>query len=101
MTKEFEKKFWEEALQDPYAIVVGGTCLHIRSENTNSMFKGFSGAKFKFEILKDTIMWNKGTILESTNVWYRGDVPDWISVENNAKLTDDCPTRLITKESRK
>ena len=101
MTKEFEKKFWEEALQDPYAIIVGGTCLHIGSENTNEMFKGFSGAKFKFEILKDTIMWDKGTILESTNVWYRGDVPDDINVENTAKLTDDCPTRLITKESRK
>ena len=49
MTKEFEKKFWEEALQDPYAIIVGGTCLHIGSENTDRMFKGFSGAKFKFE----------------------------------------------------
>ena len=105
MTKEFEKKFWKEALQDPYAIVVGGTCLHIGSETDSDAwggaFRGFGGAKFKFEILKDTMMWDKGTILESTNVWYRGDIPDDINVENNAKLTDDSPTKLITKESRK
>lgn len=98
MTKEFEQKFWKEALQDPYAIIVGGICLHIGDENAK--FKGFGGSKFKFEIIKDTVMWDKGTILESTNVWYRGDVPDWCNVENNAKFTEDSHTKLTTKDVR-
>lgn len=98
MTKEFEQKFWKEALQDPYAIIIGGTCLHIGDENAK--FKGFDGSKFKFEILKDTMMWDKGTIIESTNVWYRGDVPDWCDAKNTARITEDSPTKIITKETR-
>lgn len=96
----FEKKFWEEALKDPFAIIVGGTCLHFGKETNEPCLKGFASSKFKFEILEDTLMYNKGDFIESTNVWYRGDVPDWCHVKNNAKFTEDSPTKIITKESK-
>ena len=104
MTREFQEKFWKEALEDPFAIIVGGTCLHIgREEDSDACggaFRGFGGDKFKFEIIEDTPAYKKGTIVESSNVWHRGDVPDWCHAKNTAKITEDSPTKLITKESK-
>jgi hypothetical protein len=98
MTKEFEKKFWDEALKDPFALIVGGTCLHIGASNV--AFKGFGGAKFMFKIIEDTSAYKKGIIIYTDNVWYRGDVPDWCNTKNNAIIIEDSPTKIITKETR-
>lgn len=94
----FEKKFWEKALKDPFAIIVGGTCFHIGE--SNAKFKVFYGAKFMFKIIEDTPAYKKGMIIYTDNVWYRGDVPNWCHVKNNAKYTEDSPTKIITKETR-
>lgn len=104
MGLSFEKKFWDEALKDPFAIIVGGSCLHIGREKDSDAwggaFRGFGGSKFKFEIIEDTPSYKKGTIVESSNVWYRGDVPDWCHAKNTAKITEDSPTKLTTQERK-
>lgn len=109
MTKEFEKKFWEEALKNPYAIVIGGTCFTFGSGTIlktgehfgkDTGFRGLAGAKVKIEIIETTTAFDKGTIIETTNLWHQGDIPDWCDAKNNAIITDDSPTKLITKESR-
>ena len=80
----FHRDFWKEALQDPYAVVVGGNCYHIGSEENTGGFRGFGGTKFKIKILKDTPMYKAGEVITTTNLWHRGEIPKELKVENNA-----------------
>lgn len=82
MTK-FEKEFWKEALENPFSIIINGQCYLIGDENEKG-FRGFSGSKFKIKIIKNTLIYNKGEIIETTNLWHRGKIPEELKVENNA-----------------
>lgn len=98
MSCSFEEKFWKEALKDPFALIIGGCCYHVEKyDSTDSKFKGMVSSLFKIEILKDTGAFKKGEIVVTNNLCYRGELPDWCYVENNAKCTEDSPTKLIDK----
>ena len=86
---------WIETLEYPWHIIVGGQCYAICDENTKGN-RGFGGAKFKFEILKDTEMYNKGDIVETTNLFHNGELPDELKkiINDTAKCTEDSPTKL-------
>lgn len=65
-----DRDFWEnDVFGDSNTIVVDGTAYTIGDENSKSSFRGFGGSKFK-------IKKSDGTIIESTNLWYRGEVPE-------------------------
>ena len=95
MSNEKEIEYWKNRMkQDPYMIVMGGIAYHIGSEEKQG-FRGFGGARFKIEFVKDTLLYTKGEIIESTNLWHLGDVPD--EIEDTAKLTEDSKTKLIKR----
>ena len=95
MSKEKEIEYFKNILKkDPYAIVMGGSAYHIGAEEKQGL-RGFGGAKFKIEFVKDTMLYKKGEIIESSNLWHLGDVPD--EIEDTAKLTEDSKTKLVKR----
>ena len=94
MTKEFQEKFWKEALEDPFGLIINGNGYHVAPEVGDPYWRGFAGRKFKIEVLEDTPAYKKGTIIETTNLWHRGEVPKWLDVKKNARTTDDSPAKL-------
>ena len=61
---------WQGALVDPGRVIVAGECYNLGLEDASaSAWRGFGGKKF-------TIRWlDTGKVIESTNLWYRGVIP--------------------------
>lgn len=75
----FTRGFWQETLNDT-AIIINGKCYHVGDEDdTSSYFRGFGGARYK-------IQFNNGKIIETTNLWLNGIIPDEFKVPDNAKF---------------
>lgn len=68
------KLFWLEIIAErDKHIVIDGECYYLDRNNLNGHdragFKGFSGKLFR-------IKFNNGEIIETTNLWYNGKVPE-------------------------
>ena len=70
----FTEWFWTDTL-DEDAIIVNQNCYHIGNED--AAFKGFDGKRFKFRMYD-------GRVIESTNVWHNGKIPDEYYGSDNA-----------------
>ena len=92
MNKEFENRFWSQAL-DPTAIIINGNCFHIGEENEKG-FRGFSGSKFIIKMTKTTVLYDKDEIITTTNLWHQGKIPqriiETLNVKDNAVFVDEC-----------
>lgn len=74
--KCFHEDFWNNTL-DEDAVIVNGKCYHIGDEDSRSSFRGFDGMKY-------TIKFNDGRVVETTNLWYQGEVPEERNIKDNA-----------------
>lgn len=72
----FEQDFWEKAL-DGNEIVINKECYHVGPEEGPSFFRGFGGARFKIRM-------NDGKVIETTNLWNQGTIPDHFYKGDNA-----------------
>jgi hypothetical protein len=75
--------FWTDLFKHfPNKVVISGKCYHI-DPNENSEFKGFGGRKFKIQFLD-------GTLVETTNLWYNGTIPEHFlgRFPDNAKFVE-------------
>ena len=77
--------FWDEIVpsynKGQHFVDQNNGCYFIGNENSKDYFRGFGGAK-------TTITFNDGRIVKSTNLWFRGDVPQHFRslLPINAKL---------------
>lgn len=84
----FTKNYWNkivESYDDPRRVIIDGKSFYIEDENPhNGLPKGFGGRKF-------IIARNNGIIIETTNLWAQGEVPDeYRSVlKDNAQFLND------------
>jgi hypothetical protein len=74
----FTKGFWQETLNDT-AIIINGKCYHVGDEDDTSCFRGFGGARYKIQM-------NDGRIIETTNLWTNGIIPEEFARPDNAKF---------------
>lgn len=74
--------FWTNVLNSRKKIVISGKCYHI-DPNEKSEYKGFDGRRFKIQFLD-------GTLIETTNLWHNGTVPEHFlgRFPDNAKFVD-------------
>lgn len=74
--------FWKEIEQekDKYVFIDGHSYM-IAPENSNFSFRGFSGNKFKIKL-------ENGRIIETTNLWHQGIIPEEFkeSLKDNAEF---------------
>lgn len=81
----FACAFWVNAQQehknDPRYFVADGNSYWIGDEHSGSD-RGFGGAKFR-------VTYPDGRVVETTNLWHQGDIPEWLRPEmpDNAKLS--------------
>lgn len=75
----FHIDFWRDCLDDE-AVIVNKICYHVGKEHSKSPFRGHSGAKFKIR-MKET-----GKVIETTNLWHNGEVPDEFYKGDNAEF---------------
>lgn len=75
----YEDKFWDRVL-DNSAIIIDGECYHTAPENETGYFRGFGGRKFKIQFL------DNNEIIETTNLWHQGKVPEEYNRKDNAKF---------------
>lgn len=75
----FHEDFWNECL-DEDAIIVNGECYHDggRKPEGYSGFLGHSGREFTIKMLAD------GSVINTNNLWYNGEVPEERKVPDNA-----------------
>ena len=67
----FTDKFWIDIINEKdLHPVIDGKCYYIGDEKSVSSFRGFDGRRFKLQMI------DSGEIIESTNLWYNGDVPE-------------------------
>lgn len=68
-SKCFDADYWLDRVKhkDDFTII-DGVCYHIENENSKSSFRGFGGKHF-------TIIKNTGERIETTNLWYNGEIP--------------------------
>ncbi len=76
--------FWNEKVKgkdNPNIVRIDGTQYFIGDENSNSPVRGYCGRKFKIEKFN-------GQIIETTNLWYNGDIPEEFRsvLSDNAKF---------------
>lgn len=80
----FTKQFWKEIIaeKDKHTII-NGECYAIGDEKDKSYFRGYAGRKFKIQ--KDD-----NTVIETTNLWYQGVIPEEFrnELKDNAKFID-------------
>lgn len=77
----FDKNYWNEHIEnknDLNVARINGFHYIIKDENEDVVFKGSSRRKF-------TIKFNDGRIVEATNLWQQGAIPD----EYRDVLTDN------------
>lgn len=80
--EEETEKFWEEVLDDD-VIIVNGVAYHTGRENEYyDGDKGYEGHHF-------TIKFTDGRIIETTNLWYNGVIPEKYHMKNNAEFIPD------------
>ena len=78
----YSKQFWIEKIEVKDKLtIINGECYFIGDENDTSYFRGHAGRKFKIQ--KDN-----GEIIETTNLWYNGEIPEEFREElkDNAKF---------------
>jgi len=80
----FNCAFWMSLTESAYTAlpttaVVDGSVYHIAEEGVTGMSQGFCGRKFVIEF-------DDGRVVTTTNLWYRGKVPEAFAAEfpNNA-----------------
>ena len=77
--------FWDEIVpsynKGQHFVDQKNNCYYIGNENSKDSFRGFDGAK-------TTITFNNGRVVNSTNLWFRGEVPEHFRklLPQNAKL---------------
>lgn len=76
----FHTWFWKNALDDE-AIIIDQNCYHAAPEHDNSGFRGFGGRRFKIRMLS-------GKIIETTNLWHQGRIPDEFYRSDNAEFVN-------------
>lgn len=65
----YECYFWTDLFKhSPNNVVIDGKCYHI-DPNEKAKHKGFGGRKFKIRFLD-------GTLVETTNLWLNGEIPE-------------------------
>lgn len=68
-SKCFRTKFWNEVVKEKEEhLVINGECYYNETK-PNSTYRGFGGRNFKIRKFD-------GTIIETSNLWNRGTVPD-------------------------
>ena len=71
-TECFKKHYWLEFVEkknDKDMVRCNGTHYVIGDENSKSCFRGFDGRRFK-------ICFFDGRVIETTNLWCQGDIPE-------------------------
>ena len=75
MITPFQREFWQQKLLDDArepdrVAIIDGTHYYIDDEDSEeTYFRGFAGAHF-------TIRFHDGRVIETTNLWCQGDIPD-------------------------
>lgn len=75
MITPFQRKFWQDRLLDDAkepdrVAIIDGTHYYIGDEDSKeTYFRGFAGAHF-------TIRFYDGRVVETTNLWCQGDIPE-------------------------
>ena len=64
---------------DDEAIIINQSCYHAAPEDDNSGFRGFGGKRFKIKM-------HSGKIIETTNLWHQGRIPDEVYTGDNAEF---------------
>ena len=68
----FITDFWNQQVinkDDPKIVRIDGIQYKIGSENNTNSFRGYGGRKFRIKLLN-------GDIIETTNLWNNGIIPD-------------------------
>lgn len=89
------KKIWLDIIEEREKhVVIDGECYYLERNNLNGCdragFKGFGGRRFR-------IKFNNGEIIETTNLWHNGVIPD----EFRNVLKDEAVFIETTKEGGK
>ena len=74
-SKCFSAWFWKNALDDE-AIIIDQNCYHAAP---STITRGFAGRRFKIRMLG-------GKIIETTNLWHQGRIPDEFYRSDNAEF---------------
>lgn len=78
----FYEHFWRDVLSDPETILMYNhgvlNAYTVGDENSTSYFRGFGGAAWY-------IQKEDGTLIKTTNLWHRGEVPEKYNAQANAK----------------
>lgn len=80
----FSINYWNERIlnkNDPCSVIIAHTAYWIGDEDSKSCFRGFGGAKFRIKFFD-------GRYIETTNLWYNGDIPKkyWSKLPDNAEF---------------
>lgn len=83
----FHIDFWNEQVEnknDSRIVRINGEQFHIGNENSNTPFRGFSGAKHKIKFFD-------GREITTTNLWFNGKIPKEYKelLPDNAKFIRD------------
>jgi len=79
----FHKDFWNQIVREKdIYLFIDGSCYWVGPEDEHRVFRGYDGRKFTIQ------RFDNGKIIETTNLWFRGDVPDgWQNeLKDNAKF---------------